>query len=48
MSAFEDQMDDWFDNDCQGQPSDYDGAGNVGTWSDLELDDNENYEEDDE
>ena len=26
----------------------YDGAGNVGTWSDLELDDNENYEEDDE
>lgn len=32
MSVFDDQMDDWFDNDCQGDPSDYDGAGNIGAW----------------
>jgi hypothetical protein len=34
MSVFDDQMDDWFANDCQGSPSDYDGAGNIGYWAD--------------
>jgi hypothetical protein len=38
MSVFDDQMEDWFDNDCQGSPSDYDGAGNIGEWSDLQGD----------
>ena len=33
MSVFDDQMDDWFANDCQGNPSDYDGAGNIGYWA---------------
>lgn len=28
MSFFEDQEDDWFANDCQGSPDNYDGAGN--------------------
>lgn len=36
MSVFDDQMDDWFDNDCQGSPSDYDGAGDIGAWADKE------------
>ena len=28
MSVFDDQMDDWFENDCHGNIEDYDGAGN--------------------
>ena len=36
MSVFDDQFEDWMDNDCQGDPSDYDGAGNIGAWVDSD------------
>lgn len=28
MSFYEDQEEDWLNNDCKGDPSNYDGAGN--------------------
>lgn len=36
MSFFEDQMDDWFENNCKGTPDMYDGAGGFGAWVDPE------------
>ena len=36
MSVYDDQEEDWFANDCKGSPSDYDGCGNIGEWSDLQ------------
>ncbi len=33
MSFFEDQMDDWFANDCKGAPSDY-YEGELAPWLD--------------
>ena len=33
MSFFDDQMDDWFANDCKGSPDDY-YCGEIGPWVD--------------
>lgn len=33
MSAFDDQMDDWMENGCVGNPDDY-YAGGIGPWVD--------------
>ena len=36
MSFFDDQMDAWFENDCQGNPGDLDPfTGEVGAWVDT-------------
>lgn len=35
MSFFDDQFDDWLDNDCKGDPSDY-YNGEIGPWVDPE------------